>query len=432
MTFLLFFIMTLNAFSATKDADGNIVADAATQNDELFEATVNVEPKFSQLESFTVQSNVMYNCVDTSLNGRQDNVCQTNPNAPECVGLRKTLENATNCLEYFVPATLGCKTYGTAEHPAEDWVAFGNNYYNTLSQCTGTKTSSDGTKQRLQSLTEMLMYDPNAPTGPGITLLKDYSQSGWNSGISETKKEEGLFSSLWKDGASLLGYQDGDIIKSAAKKESFFDVVVNSPFVNDLNVVNREKFENGVTNSSMIIERVKAAGKFPTMVAQEGDANNTEPTTASVASANSSISPTDQALGSTVPLAGPGMTIANQSSGFSVEPKLENVAKNTPISSDSNKVDTTVSTFARKPLLAEKIAELEMAAKQKKNIRSLASEEEPKTDTNDSLAFGSEEVTLFQRVRKNYSKRQEGFRSSGAKTTDSILQLEKPQIFQDL
>lgn len=435
MITLLCLLIAMETFAATKDAEGNIIADETTKNDELFNATVNVEPKFSQEESFIVQSNVMYNCVDTSLNGRQDDVCVTNPKAPECVGLKKTLENATNCLEYFVPATLGCKTYGTAEHPAEDWVAFGNNYFTTLSQCTGTKTTSDDKKQKLQSLTEMLVYDPNSQVNSGPTLLKNYSQSGWNSTISETKKEEGLFSKLWNDGSSLLGYQDGDILKSAAKGDSFFDVVINSPFANDLNVVNREKLENGITNSALIIERIKSAGKLPTMVAEEE--TPTVETSVSVNTENlgtltAQQNNTSQTATNSTSLAGPGFLGPEQfnatASNSPTVPKAE-----TPEKAAQNSPRTTDSTFARKPLLAERIAQMELAAKQKKEIRSLASEGQADSEeVANSLMYGSEDISLFQRIRTSYSKRQDGFRALGAKTTESILQIEKPKIFEEL
>lgn len=437
MITLLCLLFTIESFAATKDAEGNIIADETTKNDELFEATVNVEPKFSQEESFIVQSNVMYNCVDTSLNGRQDDICVTNPKAPECVGLKKTLENATNCLEYFVPATLGCKTYGTAEHPAEDWVAFGNNYFTTLSQCTGTKTTSDDTKQKLQSLTEMIVYDPNSIVSSGPTLLKNYSQSGWNSTISETKKEEGVFSKLWNDGSSLLGYQDGDILKSAAKGDSFLDVVINSPFANDLNVVNREKLENGITNSAIIIERIKSAGKLPTMAAEEDTAPSIESSvsvdTGKIGIPTSQQNNTPQSSQSSTSLPGPGFLSADQvnATAFTSSPTTQKADTSEKLT--QNSTQTVESSFGRKPLLAERIAQMELAAKQKKEIRSLASEEKPDSeDTANSLMYGSEEVSLFQRVRKFYSKRQEGFRAMGAKTTESILQIEKPKIFEEL
>jgi hypothetical protein len=407
---ILSLLLPIFLFAATRDAiTGNVTADANTKNDTLFETTVNVEPTFQQNESFTVQSNVMYGCVDTSLGGRQDAVCQTNPKAPECVGLKKTLENATNCLEYFVPATLGCKTYGTTEHSAEDWVAFGNNFYNTLGQCAVTKTSNDEKRDKLVSLTDMVVYDPTNPNGiggPGI--LSGVPNSGANSTISQkpANELEQILQNL-DDGASRLGYQTGDIIKSAQRKESFLSVVMDSPFVNDLNVVNRSMFESGIQNAELIVARVKETKNL------SADAEtNPEPS-----------SPSEGALSSTgatnsMPLtAGDTSTSETTTAALFAADNLEKKVEPIPISLEVK------SDFAKKPLLADRIAEIERAALEKKNNRNLASTEPAPKEFEKSLNsdFGSEDTSLFQRIRFAYKRQLSGLQAKSKSNAAQIL-----------
>jgi hypothetical protein len=419
----LFLLVSQIATAASRDVDGNVVADDATRNDSLFNSTVNPdptdpEPSFSQKDTFTLQSNLMYGCVDTSLNGRSDDVCQSNPKAPECVGLSASLSNATNCLEYIVPANpaLGCKTYGTAEHPMEDWIAFGNNYFNTLAQCSDTKTSNDTTKKSLKSLTEMIAFDPTSPVGSGPSILSGAQKSGINSSISVGNiSDENDWNNLlnkFDDGASRLGYQNGDLIKSAQKKQSFFDVVTSSPFAEDLNVVNRAKIESGIADASFIVERVKANSKLA-----KSETENPE-TMADISASNSSKN-----------------EVVNQNIR---EEKTESGAANqlpsNPIIAEAKSLEAPA--VIRKQTLAERIAEIERLAKEQRKNRSIASLEEKNSELKKNLErreTSNEDKTLFQRVALVYKKHHARLKYiEPSRVGASILELEKPAIFNDL
>lgn len=404
---MLLLLLPITLFAATRDINGNVTADAATANEKLFDSTVEVEPTFQQNESFTVQGNVMYGCVDTTLNGRQDDICVTNSKAPECVGLKKTLENATNCLEYFVPATLGCKTYGTAEHSPEDWVAFGNNYYNTLSQCAVTKSENDEKREKLVSLTDMVVYDPTNPNGlggPGIA--SGLNKASVNSTVSQNSTEQLSLQNI-DDGASRLGYQTGDIIKSALRKEPFLNVVLDSPFVNDLNVVNRSKFESGIQNADSIVARVKESRNFTADADSNTDTQptvTTEITTASTPAAQQAATPTAE----------------NSRSPTFAADSFEKKVEIAPIKVNVN------SEGPKRPLLADRIAEIERAALEQRKKRALASEENQKVEApqTQNADLGSEETSLFQRIRIAYQRQQNGLQAKSKNSAAQILGLD--------
>ena len=371
---------------------------------EILKDNLGTDPKPNQMETFVTQSNILYGCVDKSLNGRTDANCAADPSNPECLGLSKSLDNATVCREYYVPASLGCKIYGAGSYYMDEWLAFGDHFYSSVTNCGNTKTAADSKIGKFTNLTDMLTYNSANPVGNGTQAAKTISPSG----ISQTTKDGDTveISALEKlaetfdDGASKLGYEKGEILRKAAKGESFLQVVLDSPFADKLNEPSRKKVEESIKDSTAVTSRVIALRESSEQ--QKGE---------EIQAVASQEIPSEGKSGIT--------EILSVTSRNEIPTPRNDAALRSEVEG--------IIAQKTKPLLADRIAALEEMAKNAKNLsgRNLASETkaslEPEVDS-----------TLFERIHLAYKKRHLSLRSQDSITGKAVRSLEKPAFFKDL
>lgn len=382
----------------------------------------------SQEDSYTMVSNTLYTCVEVAANGRTDEICQTTPNHPECVGVAGALANATSCAEYFTPATLGCKTYGTSGYGIDEWVAIGEQFQNQMVSCAKKKEEFDSAEYgaKLRSLTDMIGAQSK---GASITApnLKDAILAPASSVSGDIKKDMSVGSLDWddlagkiRDGASYLGYQNGDIIKASMKGEPFSSIVSESPFVQKLNFENRAKVEEGLADSKMIAQRV---------VQTHQEKTGSEP----LAEMAQNFSPTEQSgsvhIGpkdGTSPYASNAEQSATDSGGLAPDSRPASPSTQStptysaaPISQERSRLMLEAE---RQELVAATAAR---ARSEKKSYRELASMAQSRVEN-------LMDTSLFQRVSQAYRRRSSGMNGLESRSGDLIRSIEKPEIFRDL
>lgn len=374
----------------------------------------------SQEDAYVLTSNTLYGCVEVAANGRDDEVCKNDPNHPECAGIARALANATNCLEYFTPATLGCKKYGTSEYSLDEWIAVGDQFQNQMVDCANRKKDIDETDTvgKLGSLTEMIgasNYLTKLAKGPsmkGSSLAPGSKVSGsikLDTKVSSVEWE--TLASRIKDGASYLGYQDGDILRASLKGESFSSIVQESPFAQKLNYENRAKLEEGLADSKMISQRVVQAHreKNEPIAATESPEEQGEIRIG----ANHSTPPAESG--------------EKSATGGAVAPASEAQAAAKPKAADAKPAG--VNEGSRAMLESERLEAVAQAAalarSEKRAYRAPASLAQSRVE--DLL-----DTTLFQRISQTYRRRGAGMKVLDSRSGDLIRSIEKPEIFRSL
>lgn len=202
-----------------------------------------------QADAIVANSNTLNSCITTSINGRTDSLCTNTPNHPECVGLSGAAESISTaeCIEYFVPATLGCKVYAKNGFTMQEWAVFGDQYTRGIQECFSTKPGTDASADKMVSLTDMVTPASagNDPSG----------SSRSQSGISESTIQDKDSPSATKDGSTYLGYEDGEIVQRAKSGDTFFDILIDSPFGSKLSRQQKAAIEDAKSNSDEIAEK---------------------------------------------------------------------------------------------------------------------------------------------------------------------------------
>lgn len=376
----------------------------------------------SQEDAYIMTSNTLYSCVEVAASGRDDEVCKSDPNHPECVGVARALANATNCLEYFTPATLGCKRYGTAEYSLDEWIAVGDQFQSQMVDCANRKENIDKTDNagRIESLTEMIgakNYMGKLASGPnmkGSSLAPDSKISGSIKPDMEVSSVEWeSLASRIKDGASYLGYQDGDILRASLKGESFSSIVQESPFAQKLNYENRAKLEEGLADSKMISQRVVQAHR-----------EKNEP----VAATENPEEQGEIRIGANYS-AHPAESGEKSATGGAIAPANEAQAAAKPKAADATAKPAGVNEGSRAMLESERLEAVAQAAalarSEKRAYRAPASLAQSRVE--DLL-----DTTLFQRISQTYRRRGAGMKILDSRSGDLIRSIEKPEIFRSL
>lgn len=396
---------------------------------EILQAELEKESAPNQKDAYTLQSNIMYGCVDKSLNGRTDSACASTPDHPECTGLSKSLGNATVCVEMFEPASLGCKVYGKGGYAMEDWIGFGGQYYDSLKSCASSKTESDKLIPTLVSAEqlEMVNFKANGPLGSGVEIFKSEPKSNLTQTSSSTTEEgttlavqdlEKLIESN-PDGASALGYEEGEIIRRAVKGEAYVKVILDSPFAEKLSEPLRARAETAANDP---LEATKTA------LAKNGLESGDPLPTATAASSTSPYSP--NSVSATNPSL-PAYTQNLQQSNPDFDAPYYNLdSPSKEMEQDLKKLTANEPSNPKTPLLSDRIAQLERMAKNSSPSlrgRSLASIQEPQ----ESPPM-VEDATLFNRVSVAYRKRQLGLRSQESITGKAVRSMDQPAFFKEL
>jgi hypothetical protein len=327
----------------------------------------------------------------------------------------------------------------------EEWMAFGTQFDNALQGCGGSQATVNNAvaDHPLQSLTDMLSYDPTTPTPTGVTIVT----SGSSSTVSGSVKQEpplkvNAFSweeaaKKFDDGASVLGYDDGDILRKTGQGESFLDIVTESPFAQNPNEPNQKSLENGINNAGEIAENARERQKALAQMGNEpGDSGN--------APKGESITPSSAG--------DDGHQAANKGSqadagvtyvGETPTPGAAGPKTATPLPA-SERIDANANTGAGAPsaghaahrmTIAEKIEALQKAAlaarKAGRALASLAATgESPDIKRTDEEMVG---YSLFERVSLMYRKRGPSLeRYEASATARDIQKMSQPEFFKGL
>jgi hypothetical protein len=333
-------------------------------------------------------------------------------------------KNATNCLEYF-PGTTDCKTFGTSEFNSSEWMAVGKLFTLKIEDCKEEseryKVAATEKVRLYSSMTEMigagnyLQKLADAPTMNGASYNPNSKISGQLANQVEVKSIDWeSFASSVEDGASHLGYEEGDILRATFKGESFDSIVSNSPFVkNKLNYVQRAQIEESLADSKMVAQRVMQTyrtktGAEPVEVAespaQSGDVQ--------IAANHQAQTPESNETNASGGAVAPGST---------AESPKEAKANAAPAAGAPS--------GSRAMLEAERLEAVARAAAlaraENKSYRSPASVMQSKVE--DLL-----DTTLFQRISQTYRRKSSGMRTFDTRSGDMIRSIEKPEIFRSL
>ncbi|MCO5142167.1 MAG: hypothetical protein M9962_03655 [Oligoflexia bacterium] len=381
-----------------------------------------------QRASFQANANSMYNCVDTSISGRTDTVCASDPTNPECVGLNSALNNSTNCA-MLAPDGVTCLAYGANGYTGEEWLAFGTQYFDGMLGCFSAHTenatvlNTDTGENKLENLTDIVSGGSTSATTAGVLGFSAPGGSSSDISASSKNKEQSskntynqksksssygweYFAEKINDGASYIGYNNGEIFKRAEEKESFLTVFTDSPFYqNKLNKKQQASSEEAINYPQDPINSAKekyAAKK------EERELNGE--TVAEASSENKDATANDlmDAINSQIGHEETQQPIAGGSATYSLN------------SSDNENKQTTNLPYYNKEVVAE------LAAR-----RSLASVNNP-SQSEQLSALRTEDLSIFERVSLTYRKVSPHMKSLESQTGKDLRRLDTPTFFKNL
>lgn len=384
-----------------------------------------------QNEAFTANANVMTKCVETNLNGRTDQACAATPTNPECVGMRQATQSATTCEEYLDASRpeAGCRRYGSGGYTMEEWLAFSGQYYAGIANCFDTKSRNDLKNNRIVALTEGVKTGTTDPTPSGANEIS--SGISGTTGASRSPGTESASLELEEDGSEFFGLEKGELLRRAKTGASFYEVVKDSPFAEKLNAGLKEKLDYGLTESSLVADRVRVRQELEKLGEKvtekaieerlaEGPATPLAPA-AEIIPASSVAAPVPAPVAAAIP--------TTQSVAASVAP----LARAEPAASE------------RALTLAERIDAVAAAARARQAAvragRSPSSVPIPLVTPLVQAAPATNllDTSLFQRIRQLYQRRGATFRppatdSQGAATESgrALKSLAEPAFFQSL
>lgn len=282
---------------------------------------------------------------------------------------------------------------------------------------------------KLESLTEMIGASNyltklgNAPTMKGASLSPDSKISGSiKPDMNVSSVDWDTLASRIKDGASYLGYQDGDLLRASVKGESFASIVTESPFAKKLNYENRARLDEGLADSKMVAQRV---------VESHRDKTGSEPLAAAPAPATAA-SGTDNEIRIASNQAGsPAESGERNASGGAVAPATQaGQAQAQAGNGEKAAANKGAEAAANRAMLeAERLEAVAQAAAlaraEKRTYRSPASVVQSKVE--DLL-----DTSLFQRISQTYRRKSNNMRTFDSRSGDLIRSIEKPEIFRSL
>jgi hypothetical protein len=282
-----------NNFAATKYEDDlfNDQANNSAQNSVLAPAgstgtaaltgdSVGAGNILTQNDAYGAQNAVITGCAGTNLSGRTDSLCASTPNDPECTGLNSSLGNAATCAQPGPndPATgkPTCLKYGSFGFSIDEWLVFGQQYYNSLTGCFNVVDASDSTgvnsdtnklvtrSDRLQAMADFAALPPDSGAAVAAAGANKSTVTGASgaSTVSSAGKPQKV--PLWQsvsekfdDGAAVLGYDRGDLVKRSASGQSFAEAFNESPFAATLPRDTRAVVEAALGDPGPTIEKTK-------------------------------------------------------------------------------------------------------------------------------------------------------------------------------
>jgi hypothetical protein len=233
------------------------------------------------------------------------------------------------------------------------------------------------------------------------------------------------------DGASYLGYENGDILRATAKGETYASILSSSPFAEKLNALNRKKLDEALEDSNMIAARVAQTNRE-----RSGDASATEdpvpqinqsPYSVISSSHDGTISEVSDGIG--VIKTGSSATAADGTADIQ-KPGRGIASLSQPTSSPAIKPKKT----AHRLTEAERIEAIQRAAALSRLTHEpyrapVAAAE------NTALAAPAEALTdlsLFQRVSRTYRKHSLWMNPLGEHSGDKLRSMAKPELFREL
>lgn len=363
-----------------------------------------------QSDAFITTVNVAGSCIETNLQGRNDADCAANPNHPECAGLNKALENASNCEEWFNPASLGCKRYGAHGFTMEEWLAFGTEYFEGgIKPCdthmTRVRTLDSGDPNKnviedMKSMTDMV----SATQG----LTESGGQERGQSGISGSTEKREL-----EDGSTYLGYENGEILKRARAGDSFLDVITESDFYKKLSFSQKRSAANAVENAEEIAEKTREKKGLLAKDSKQKEEEGRSPAAALADSSLKSKGPRD-----------------GETAGYTTVPQqleLSGAVTGAAKATGTGKAENAAITLMTIPTNAFFDVNENARLIEKQRAAALAAEQAARN------AKVLEEFSLFERVRMMYQKRAPSLRRMEiSETARAVRSTEAPQFFNSL
>lgn len=215
----------------------------------------------TQADAFNAHNSVLMGCTATNINGRTDNLCTLTPNHPECTGLNATLQNAVFCNSPPPPGSppgTPCQSFGAYGYNIDEWLVFGQQFYNGMSTCIQTREGSDKSEERrnrMTALTDMASFPPQ--TGGDLKHGSSASSITGDAKVinAETRAQE--MAARFDDGAAYLGFNKGELILRAYKGESFLSAFSDSPFAEKLASSLRDTVDYALGNPEDITQKAQ-------------------------------------------------------------------------------------------------------------------------------------------------------------------------------
>ncbi len=368
----------------------------------------------SQADALKAQSDVLLGCTVTNVSGRTDTTCATTPNDPECAGMSNSLSNATSCNNPNPPGTQpACQSYGAYGYSLDEWLVFGQQFYNGMSGCFAPKTGVDKTDDRharMQNLTDFASL-PSVASGQSSTT----GQSNITGNVQADTPfvvpllDWQLVAAKVNDGATFLGLEQGELIHRASTGATFLSAITDSPFAEKLGQDTRQLVEAALADPSDTLKRLQEKKLALAQAQKEKDGEAAEApippseTTADRTPASGSLPPTAASDSKAGASSGEQPVVQ---AGPQTPPDL---AKAAQLDSSSIVPDSTGSEILTPP-------EPTIAAENKSGVE-----------------FGNNETSLFDRVSISYRHHAQELSTYGeSKTAHDIRILEEPSFFKEL
>jgi hypothetical protein len=443
-----------NNFTATKYDDG-LFNDQATSSAQLSVQSpagstgtaaqtgdsVGAGSILTQNDAYNAQNAVITGCAGTNLSGRTDSLCASTPNDPECTGLNSSLSNAATCAQPGpndpVTGKPTCLKYGSFGFTIDEWLVFGQQYYNSLTGCFNVVDAADNTgvnsdtnklvtrSDRLQAMGDFAatVPDPNAAVAAGANK-SSVTGASQASTISTGGKPQKVpvwqsVSEKFDDGASVLGYDRGELVKRSVSGESFAAAFNESPFAASLPRDTRAQVEAALGDPGPAMDKAKEqklaqTGGETSEIAQEKNPQSTANTTGSPiagsakASLPSSITSTATVASGAATSNGATRTIASAA-----------IAQATT-SAGGRELTEREKAYARAGLSGSAAA-------------AAVSGRRPTLERTQPSPAASLEVTLFERVTTSYRRITPRMKLlDDSKTASDVRDTEAPAFFKNL
>lgn len=385
----------------------------------------------TQADAFVAHNNVLIGCTGTNINGRTDNLCTLTPNHPECTGLNATLQNAVFCAEPPPPGSppgTPCRSFGAYNYTIDEWLVFGQHYYNGMSTCVQAKDGPDKSTERRNRMVALTDIASFPGTTPGD--LKDGSSASSITGETkvvnaETRAKEMM--ERFDDGAAYLGFNKGELILRAYKGESFITAFSDSPFAEKLAKSLRETVDYALGNPAEPMEKAKEKRVAEIeKKKQEAEAKG-EPLEAEGAR---SLASGDNATG---PVAGTGGDNSASGGGSGASASLHAYGQGSPSGAAAGSGSAQINSLRQDGLLGKTVLSGGPGSYGDQPASLSPAAGSAAAGAQAGLSAEPEEASLFQRVKVSYRRYAPQLRAYGeSKAARDVRLTDTPEFFRDL